>query len=100
MQFTNTPAEIRTTIKSAWNLSTWKKVQPLGIEPKDNNKTTTKSDTFGCNDVANNEIWKNSLPVSENSIIIYNPLSKVSSVEMALCSSMGIKDKDINIYHE
>lgn len=99
MQFTNTPTEIRTTIKSAWNLSTWKKIQPLTFRnwAKDNNKTSTKSETFGSN-VSNNEIWKNSMPVSENSIII--PLSKDSSVEMALCSSMGIKDKDINIYHE
>lgn len=75
-------------------------LEPLGIEPKDNNKTATKSDTFGSNNVSNNEIWKNSMPVSENSIIIYNPPSKDSSVEMALCSSMGIKHKDINIYHE
>lgn len=82
MQFTNTPAEIRTAIKSAWNLSTWKKILPVTFRNWAN------------------EIWKSSMPVSENTIIIYNPLSKDSSVEMALCSSMGIKHKDINIYHE
>lgn len=52
-------------------------------------------DTFGSNNVSNNDIWKNLMPVNENSIIIYNPLSKDSSVEMALCSSKGIKPRTL-----